>query len=185
MWPSTGGHRGHDWTPAITCVAFEYRWVLRKQPDGVWALWCEAFRLLLDPRWLSEEGRVSHVFWEGYQVSASWFVPLQTRNSSLARVYPLLLHRVAVEMYVLQPHEGTSLYQEGGECVSCVGYFRSACCICANTQEGVMFLLEHSHILCFPPWTGELRPPVVPPRQRRLILSILPSLPFALLASIS
>lgn len=54
-----------------------------------------------------------------------------------------------------------------------------------RTQICVMFLLEHSRILCFPPSTGELRPPVVPPRHRCLILSILPSLPFALLASIS
>lgn len=42
------------------------------------------FSDLLDPWWPSEEGRMSRVFWEGHQVSASWCVLPQSINSTLA-----------------------------------------------------------------------------------------------------
>lgn len=95
---------------------------LRKQPDSGWALWCEVFRLLLDPLWPSEEGRMPHVLWEGQQMSASWYVPLQTRNSSLApplsvqqQTCPCLPTFAAQSGCLDVCAAGTSLYQEGGE----------------------------------------------------------------------
>lgn len=138
------------------------------------------FSDLLDPRWPSEEGSMSRVFWEGHQVVR--ILICSTSEHKLHSRTSFVSVASAANLTVLT------------HCCCTEWLFRRWCCrrmkerACSRREESVfslsfdyfrtqicvMFLLEHSRIPCFPPSTGELRPPVVPPRQRRLILSILP-----------